>query len=56
VITKPSRKTSRKFYGVGVHILIVFALIIIPVMAWVPMNIRMKILHRGYKIIEGEER
>jgi len=56
MINKPSRKTSIKLYGVVKYSLIIFSLIIMPIIALTPNEIRMKLLHRGYKLIGGEER
>jgi len=54
VIKKPSRKTSRKFFGVAEYFLVIFALRFIPVMALISNETRMKILYMGYKIFGGE--
>ena len=54
MIKKPSRKDSRKLFGVAEYFLVITALSFIPVMALIPNGIRMKILHIGYKIFGGE--
>jgi len=54
VINKPRREDSRKLFGVVEYFLVIVALGFIPIMAFVPNEIRMKLLNIGYKIFGGE--
>jgi hypothetical protein len=53
VIKKPSRKSSKKLYGIAEYFLVIIALRFIPVMALMPYEMRMKALNIGYKIFGG---
>jgi len=54
MISKPSRGDLRKkSYGLVEYFTIVFGILLIPLMSYVPQKIRIKILFWGYKLAGG---